>query len=90
LIDEVIVPAVEAAGDTALLRLRSLPQSDTFPHLKVLSIDQQVAYIGSANLTWPALIHNVEMGVLVDGERVAVLDELFDQMLVEPAIETSD
>ncbi len=84
LIDEVVVPAVVAAGDAAFLRLRSLPQSDTFPHLKVLSVDQRVAYIGSANLTWPALIHNVEMGVLVDGERVAVLDELFDQMLLSP------
>jgi hypothetical protein len=90
LVDEVLVPAVGSAGNPAFLRVRVLPESDAFPHLKVLSVDQKLAYIGSANLTWPALIHNVELGVLVDGEQVAVLDELFDQMLVERATNTVD
>ena len=87
LIEDVLIPKVTSEGNTAFLRLRVLPESGAFPHLKILSVDKRVAYIGSANLTWPALIHNVEMGVLVDGERVAILDELFDQMLIEPATE---
>ena len=85
LVDEVLPALVDRTGDPSMLRMRVLPTNEVFPHLKVLSVDGRWAYIGSANLTWAALIHNVELGVLVDGDEVVILDQLFDQMLLTPS-----
>ena len=40
-------------------------------HAKILVTDGQHAYIGSANLTHPGLIVNLEMGILVHGNIAA-------------------
>jgi hypothetical protein len=85
LVHEVLPPFIATMGDPSMLHLHVLSNNEVFPHLKVLSVDGRWAYIGSANLTWAALIHNVELGVLVDGGEVVVLDNLFDQMLLAPA-----
>jgi phosphatidylserine/phosphatidylglycerophosphate/cardiolipin synthase-like enzyme len=83
-VTSVVTGAVADKGSAAMLRLRPLIANDNFPHLKVLTIDGSAAYIGSANLTWAALVYNVELGVLVDGPAVTALDQLFD-LMVEPA-----
>ena len=48
-------------------------------HLKVLTADSLAAYIGSANVTGASLAgHNLELGVLVRGSRVAVVEQILD------------
>jgi Phosphatidylserine/phosphatidylglycerophosphate/cardiolipin synthases and related enzymes len=49
-------------------------------HLKVLTADSTVAYIGSANVTAAGIAGaNLELGVLVRGSTVAVVEGLLDQ-----------
>jgi phosphatidylserine/phosphatidylglycerophosphate/cardiolipin synthase-like enzyme len=90
LVEAVLPPVVASMGDPRMLQMHVLANDEVFPHLKVLSVDGAWAYIGSANLTWAALIHNVELGVLVDGDEVVVLDQLFDQMLLPPSATEAD
>ena len=48
-------------------------------HLKVMTSDATAAYIGSANITAAGLAgRNLELGVLVNGHNVAVIDQLLD------------
>jgi phosphatidylserine/phosphatidylglycerophosphate/cardiolipin synthase-like enzyme len=84
-VDATITDAVAKRGDSRWLRVRALGPSDNFPHLKLLTSDGCAAYVGSANLTWAALVHNVELGVLVDGASVAALEQLFDLMVESAA-----
>jgi phosphatidylserine/phosphatidylglycerophosphate/cardiolipin synthase-like enzyme len=86
---DVVAATVAEKGSPKLLRLRPLLANDNFPHLKMLTIDGAAAYIGSANLTWAALVHNIELGVLVDGPAVAALDRLFDLMVEPPMADES-
>lgn len=51
-------------------------------HAKVLISDGQHAYIGSANLTYPGLTGNLEMGVLVHG-NIATQAALFLEYLID-------
>jgi phosphatidylserine/phosphatidylglycerophosphate/cardiolipin synthase-like enzyme len=80
----VLAPLVEESGDNTMLSIRVLPTDETFPHLKLVSIDGKWAYVGSANLTWAALVHNVELGVLVEGAEVEVLERLYDELFRDP------
>jgi len=65
-------------------RAVAIESDHPFPHLKLIAADGTRAYIGSANLTWPALTSNAEVGALVQGEPVHVLERWFDG-LVAPA-----
>jgi PLD-like domain len=56
-----------------------------FPHLKLLAVDGERAYIGSANVTFPALTTNLELGALVEGPDVRVYEQLFDELLSSSA-----
>jgi phosphatidylserine/phosphatidylglycerophosphate/cardiolipin synthase-like enzyme len=48
-------------------------------HLKVLTSDSVAAYIGSANVTGAGIAgHNLELGVLVRGHMVAVVEQILD------------
>jgi phosphatidylserine/phosphatidylglycerophosphate/cardiolipin synthase-like enzyme len=48
-------------------------------HLKVLTADSAAAYIGSANVTGAGLAgHNLELGVLVRGSGVVVVERILD------------
>jgi len=48
-------------------------------HLKVVSSDASVAYIGSANVTGAGIAGpNLELGILVHGRAVAVVEQLLD------------
>ena len=71
--------AVASIGDDAGLRfVRALPDAP-FAHLKVMTVDRSAAYIGSANITAAGLAgRNLELGVLVRGPQVAVIDDILD------------
>ena len=48
-------------------------------HLKVLTSDSMSAYIGSANVTGAGIGgHNLELGVLVRGGPVLVVEQILD------------
>jgi phosphatidylserine/phosphatidylglycerophosphate/cardiolipin synthase-like enzyme len=50
-----------------------------FSHLKVMVVDASTAYIGSANITAAGLAgRNLELGVLVRGGRVDLIDRILD------------
>lgn len=49
-------------------------------HAKVVIIDDSVAYLGSANLTRLSLSGNFELGVLLRGEVVEEVIDIFDAM----------
>lgn len=70
---------VTATGDPSRLCLvRALPDAP-FAHLKVMIVDGSAAYIGSANITAAGLAgRNLELGVLVRGSQVAVIDGVLD------------
>ncbi len=70
---------VRASGDIRRFRRVRPVQNAPFAHLKVLVADGAAAYIGSANLTDAALMgRNLELGVLVRGTQVAVINALLD------------
>ncbi|HYS04013.1 MAG TPA: phospholipase D-like domain-containing protein [Candidatus Dormibacteraeota bacterium] len=66
-------------GDPARLRLVRALRNAPFSHLKVMVVDGQAAYIGSANITGAGLAgRNLELGVLVRGGQVAVIERILD------------
>ncbi len=69
--------AVGTSGDPSNLRLvRSRPDTP-FSHLKVMVVDGTAAYVGSANVTGAGLAGgNLELGVLLRGSQVAVIEGL--------------
>ena len=71
-------------GDPRNLTTVPIESDRPFPHLKLIAADGERAYIGSANLTWPALTSNAEIGALVDGEPVRVLERWFDALIATP------
>jgi phosphatidylserine/phosphatidylglycerophosphate/cardiolipin synthase-like enzyme len=75
---------VRDSGDSLRLRAVGIEDDRPFPHLKLIAADGERAYIGSANLTWPALTSNAEIGALVDGEPVRKLERWFDALLSPP------
>lgn len=77
---------VDESGVPAQFRAVAIESDHPFPHLKLIAADGNRAYIGSANLTWPALTSNAEIGALVDGESVHVLERWFDALITPPPI----
>ena len=77
---------VRANGTPARLQMVAIESDRPFPHLKLIAADGLRAYIGSANLTWPALTSNAEVGALVDGEPVRVLERWFDALIATPTL----
>jgi phosphatidylserine/phosphatidylglycerophosphate/cardiolipin synthase-like enzyme len=75
---------VRTNGTSRLLQTVAIVGDRPFPHLKLIAADGERAYIGSANLTWPALTSNAEIGALVDGEPVRVLEAWFDALIAVP------
>jgi phosphatidylserine/phosphatidylglycerophosphate/cardiolipin synthase-like enzyme len=72
---------VDEDGAPAHFRAVAIETNRPFPHLKLIASDGSRAYIGSANLTWPALTSNAEIGALVEGEPVRTLERWFDGLL---------
>jgi phosphatidylserine/phosphatidylglycerophosphate/cardiolipin synthase-like enzyme len=71
--------AVAEGGDPDKLRLVRATADAPFAHLKVVVVDASAAYVGSANLTAAGLAgRNLELGVLVEGPQVAVIDRILN------------
>jgi phosphatidylserine/phosphatidylglycerophosphate/cardiolipin synthase-like enzyme len=61
------------------LRISRLRFDAPWAHLKVMTSDGVAAYIGSANVTGAGLAgHNLELGVLVRGPDVGVVEKILD------------
>lgn len=91
---EILLPTRSTHADDALDDLTATIVADGRPdhysvsrlrddapwaHLKVLTADSTAAYIGSANVTAAGIGgHNLELGVLVRGEPVAVVERILD------------
>lgn len=70
---------VRRTGAIARFRLSRLRFDAPWAHLKVMTSDSIAAYIGSANVTGAGIVgHNLELGVLVRGSTVAVVEEILD------------
>ena len=71
--------SVRKRGDPARFTLLDTIEGGPFPHLKVMTVDGVAAYVGSANLTAAAFEgRNLELGVLIHGNQVEVIDEFLD------------
>jgi phosphatidylserine/phosphatidylglycerophosphate/cardiolipin synthase-like enzyme len=51
------------------------------PHLKLLTVDGDAAYIGSANMTFAGMTTNFEVGALVEGSAVVAFETLVDDLV---------
>jgi phosphatidylserine/phosphatidylglycerophosphate/cardiolipin synthase-like enzyme len=72
-----LAQVVRATGDMRRLVVLPADEPAPWPHLKVLVADGTAAYIGSANLTGPALGGaNLELGVVVRGPQVEAIDHV--------------
>lgn len=71
--------SVRQEGDMSRLVItRTMPDAP-WSHLKVVIADGSSAYIGSANITGAGLVgRNLELGVLVRGPNVAVVDRILN------------
>lgn len=72
---EVLASVVKATGNTDKLIVLPAEEPAPWPHLKVLVVDRRIAYVGSANMTGPALGGgNLELGVIVEGPKVRTIE----------------
>jgi len=66
-------------GNSANLSVAALREDAPWAHLKALTSDSRAAYIGSANVTGAGLAGpNLELGILVRGPAVAVIERVLD------------
>ena len=83
----VLLDRVRANGAPSHFTILDPRENAPFPHLKVMTSDGLVAYIGSANFTDAALLgRNLEFGVLVFGNQVEVVDRFLDQFAGFPDV----
>ena len=76
----VLLANVRGNGDIRFFNVLEPREGVPFPHLKVMTVDGNTAYVGSANLTAAALkSRNLEFGVLVEGSQVQVVDDFLDR-----------
>lgn len=68
-------------GSRSRLSVKRGVASDWFAHMKVLTVDSRAAYVGSANSTIAGLTTNFELGTLVEGPGVAVIDSFLDRVV---------
>jgi phosphatidylserine/phosphatidylglycerophosphate/cardiolipin synthase-like enzyme len=82
------VAALPAGSSISTTRIS---QERHFPHLKLIAVDSERAYVGSANLTWTGITRNLEIGALVEGAGVRTIELMFDTICEnEAAIGESD
>jgi cardiolipin synthase/putative cardiolipin synthase len=84
---KLLTDAFSAAGVEHLLQVRSYHKTneETFKqifsvHAKLLISDDVSGYVGSANITSTSLYSNFEAGVILRGEQVKVLLQLFENL----------
>lgn len=70
---------IRQGGTISNLRISRLRTDAPWAHLKVMTADSVAAYIGSANVTGAGITgRNLELGVLVRGATVAVVEQILD------------
>ena len=70
---------IRRSGTASHFRVSRLRFDAPWAHLKVLTSDSVAAYIGSANVTGAGIGgHNLELGVLVRGATVVVVEQILD------------
>ena len=70
---------VERIGIPSYLQFSNARRDAPWAHLKVVVVDERLAYIGSANITGSGLVgRNLELGVLVRGSQVILISRLLD------------
>ena len=79
---------VAERGDGERLGVLRGAARDWFAHMKVLSVDAGAAYVGSANSTISGLTTNFELGTLVKGPGVAIIEAFLDR--IERVIELAE
>jgi phosphatidylserine/phosphatidylglycerophosphate/cardiolipin synthase-like enzyme len=81
-----LVGAVRLEGDPSRLHVVRAATDAPFAHLKVMVVDSVTAYVGSANITAAGLAgRNLELGVVVHGSHVSVIDRVLDLYQVASA-----
>lgn len=76
---EHLVATIAAGGRSSNFAVSALREDAPWAHLKVLTSDSRSAYIGSANVTSAGISgRNLELGVLVRGESVLVVERILD------------
>jgi phosphatidylserine/phosphatidylglycerophosphate/cardiolipin synthase-like enzyme len=70
---------IARVGRSSNFAVSTLRDDAPWAHLKVLTADSESAYIGSANVTGAGIGgHNLELGVLVRGAHVGVVERILD------------
>ena len=70
---------IQRGGDVRNFQVSRLRYDAPWAHLKVIAADSIAAYIGSANVTGAGMAGpNLELGVLVRGPTVAVVERMLD------------
>lgn len=74
-------------GDRSFLEVRDLYERDPTTghqqlatHAKLIVIDEAYCYVGSANLTRHSLTRNFEFGLMLSGDEVTAVAEIFDDV----------
>lgn len=63
------------------LHIIQVKEEGPWPHLKVMTVDERAAYIGSANITGAGLGgRNLELGVVIRGGHVTVINAILDTL----------
>jgi phosphatidylserine/phosphatidylglycerophosphate/cardiolipin synthase-like enzyme len=76
---EELEATIRRDGAVENLRISRLRFDAPWAHLKVMTSDGAAAYIGSANVTGAGIAgHNLELGVLVRGPDVGVVEKILD------------
>ncbi|GAA0580509.1 hypothetical protein GCM10010394_06340 [Streptomyces crystallinus] len=74
-----LTKTISAEGRSTNFMVSRLREDAPWAHLKVLTSDSKAAYIGSANVTGAGIGgRNLELGVLVRGEPVMVVERILD------------
>lgn len=78
---------IRRSGSIARFSVSRLRFDAPWAHLKVLTADTLSAYIGSANVTGAGLTgHNLELGVLVRGPAVVVVERVLNLYRQKPSL----
>ena len=76
---EAVTKVIRESGDVTRLHLVRAVRDAPFSHLKVMVVDESMAYVGSANITGAGLAgRNLELGVVVRGRQVAVVAAILE------------
>lgn len=56
------------------------PSRNSSLHAKTIVVDNQIAFITSANLSYNGMINNIEIGALIEGKQVKKIVKIFEEL----------